>query len=180
MNLLEHEKNKTMQQVIANSAFLHRNFSENFMMFPISSKRMIVEIDPFYKFRIQYKDYYKMPSLEELTMLSNEKLYFPNDVKYVLPQNSFTPLYHKDDKYIYEIKQLSRKETRYCNELFMDRINTWLGFSSIEKIVGSVFAYYRDNAFPYKPRTDFYELYNLINEKYGSSIDIKNIARVRK
>ena len=180
MNLLEHEKNKTMQKVIAKSSYLHRNFSENFMMFPISSKRMIVEIDPFYKFRIAYKDYYDMPSLEELTMLSNEKLYYPNEAKYILPQNGIEPNYHKDDKYIYEIKHLTSKETRYCNELFLDRINTWLGFSSLEKIVGSVVAYYRDNKFPYAPRTDFYELYELINKKYDSSIDLNNIARVRK
>jgi len=59
-NLLKNEKDVNMQQVIWKTANLHHNFTENFMMFPISAKRMIVEIDPFYKFRFEYKDYLQL------------------------------------------------------------------------------------------------------------------------
>lgn len=63
-----------------------------------------------------YKNFYSMPALSFLTKLDNEKLFYPNDAVYVLPQNSaVVPNYHPDDNYVYEIKKLSRAETRYCN-----------------------------------------------------------------
>lgn len=159
---------------------LHMYFTENFMMFPISAKRMILEIDPFYKFRIEAKDIYDMPKLDYLTRLNNEKLFYPNTNKYILPQDGIPLKYHQDDLYIYEIKKLTCKETRYCNELFLDRINTWLGFSSLNKVAGSIVAYKRDNSYPYEPRVDYTELYKIINERYGLSIDIDTIKGFRR
>lgn len=173
------EKARTDEEIILiySSLQLHKCFSENFMMFPISAKRMIVEIDPFYKFRIVNKDNYPMPSLNDLTMIPNEKLFYPNTNKYVLPQIPYrSPVYHKDDLYIYEIKKLTSKETRYCNELFLDRINTWVGFVSLNKVVHSVVQYYKDNSYPYVPRVDYTELYKIINERYQVSIDLNKIA----
>lgn len=160
--------------------YLHHNFSENFMMFPISAKRMIVEIDPFYKFREAYKNYYKMPDLETLTMMPNENLFAPNTNQYVYEQTGPEIKYHPNDKYIYKIQQLTSKETRYCNELFLDRINTWVGFSSLNKVVGSLFAYKKANSYPYVPRVDYTELYKVINERYGINIDIDSIRGCRR
>ena len=141
--------------------------------FPISAKRMIVEITPFYKFRQMYKDYYSMPALSYLTKLNNERLFYPNDAIYVLPQNSaVTPNYHPDDKYVYEIKKLSRAETRYCNELFLDRINTWVGFSSLNKAVGSIVKYKKDNSYPFVPRVDYTALYKVIENRYGGNLNV--------
>ena len=65
-------------------------------------------------------------------------------------------------------------------ELFLDRINTWLGFSSLNKVAGSIVAYKRDNSYPYEPRVDYTELYKIINERYGSSIDIDTIKGFRR
>ncbi|MCQ2771829.1 MAG: DUF4238 domain-containing protein [Bacilli bacterium] len=181
LSLMERAKSDQERIAIFQSMNLHHNFTENFMMFPISAKRMIVLIDPFYKFRIAHKDYYKMPELNELTLMPNEKLFYPNDNKYVLKQSFGQPFkYHPDDLYIYEIKKLTSKETRYCNELFLDRINTWVGFSDLNKAVGSIFAYFKANKYPYIPRVDYTELYKIINERYLANIDISEIGGLRR
>ena len=67
---------------------------------------------------------------------------------------------------------LTRKETRYCNELYLDRIDIWVGFSSLIKVAGSVLAYKRDNSYPFFPRLDYTELYKIIND----SIDVDSIG----
>lgn len=180
-SLMKKARDDNERNVIGQTIYLHSCFSENFMMFPISAKRMIVEIDPFFKFRIFNAQNYNMPTLEELTMIPNEDLFYPNDVKYVYTQQPYKPLkYHQDDLYIYEIKKLSNNETRYCNELFLDRINTWVGFTSLNKVVGSIVAYKRANSYPLFPRVDYTELYKIINERYGSSIDINTIRGFRR
>ena len=178
--LLLNEKDDVMKINIYRNMHMHRNFSENFMMFPISAKRMIVEIDPFYKFRIAFKDRYKMPALDELTEMVNEELFYPNENKYVLPQDGLEgPKYHQDDKYIYKIKKLTSKETRYCNELFLDRINTYVGFSSLNKVVGSLIKYKNSNSYPFIPRVDYTELYELVNERYQANINLATIQKLR-
>ena len=178
--LLANEKDDMMKINIFRNMYMHRNFTENFMMFPISAKRMIVEIDPFFKFRIAFKNKYKMPPLEELTEMANEELFFPNENKYVLPQDSLEgPRYHPDDRYIYKIKKLSSKETRYCNELFLDRINTYVAFSSLSKVVGSLIKYKNSNSYPFIPRVDYTELYELINKKYQGNINLATIQKLR-
>lgn len=180
-SLMKKARDDNERNVIYQTIYLHRCFSENFMMFPISAKRMIVEIDPFFKFRILNAQDYNMPTLEELTMIPNEDLFYPNDVKYVYTQQPYKPhKFHPNDLYIYDIKKLSNKETRYCNELFLDRINTWLGFTSLNKVVGSFVAYKRANSYPFVPRVDYTELYKIINERYGSSIDINTIRGFRR
>ena len=175
LDVLKNESDYDYKMMIVKNMMMHRNFTENFMMFPISAKRMIVEIDPFYKFRISAKDRYNMPDLNYLTNLCNENLFYPNSNKYILPQDGIDLKYHADDLYIYEIKKLTSKETRYCNELFLDRINTWVGFSSLNKAVGSILAYKKDNSYPYVPRVDYTELYKIINERYGESVDTDTI-----
>ena len=172
MKLFELEKDERMRQEIYKQLNFVMSFHENFEMFPISAKRMIVEIAPFYKFRQAYKDIYPMPKLADLTELVNEKLYAPNENKYVYPQIDVIPKYHENDKYIYRIKKLTREETRYCNALFLDRINTTLGFSSLNKAVGSIVKYKILNSFPYAPRVDYSSLYKIINEKYQASLSI--------
>lgn len=172
MQLFQLEKDERMRQEIYKQLNFVMSFHENFEMFPISAKRMIVEIAPFYKFRQAYKNFYPMPKLEDLTELVNEKLYAPNENKYVYPQTDVILKYHENDKYIYSIKQLSRDETRYCNALFLDRINTTLGFSSLNKAVGSIVRYKILNSFPYVPRIDYSALFKIINERYQASLSI--------
>lgn len=172
VDLFQAEKNEMMRQEIYKQLNFVKSFHENFQMFPISAKRMIVEIAPFYKFRYAYKSVYPMPKLENLTALVNEELYAPNENKYIYPQISIVPKYHQGDRYIYSIKQLTRDETRYCNALFLDRINTTLGFSSLNKVVGSIIRYKILNSFPYIPRVDYSPLYKIINERYQANLSI--------
>lgn len=166
LSLFHKEKNEEMKLEIWKQIIFVKSFHENFQMFPISAKRMIVEIAPFYKFRYTYKDFYSMPKLEGLTELVNERLYEPNEARYFYEQTDIYPKYHNDDKYIYKIKQLMREETQYCNALFLDRINTTLGFASLEKAVESLLLYRKLNALPYVPRVNYSGLYKTINERY--------------
>lgn len=172
IDLLTKEKAKHTQMQIAKCMNSTTSFHENFQMFPISAKRMIVLIAPFYKFRQVFKEIYKMPELNTLTCLTNENLYAPNRNYCVLPQDGLNANYHTDDKYIYDIKRLSRDETRYCNSLFMDRINTYLGFSSLSKAVGSIIKYKKLNDPPYVPRNDYTNLYKIIQERYRGSLNV--------
>ena len=165
-SLLSHESDPTMQRVIMNNLLMHHCFTENFMMFPISARRMIVEIDPFYKFRQMYAGRYLMPPLSSLTVLNNENLFFPNDVRYKLPQDGLQLKYHPDDRYVYQIKKLTDRETQYCNALFLDRIDTYCGFSSLDKAVQSILYYKKLNEPPYTPRIDYSGLYKIIEERY--------------
>lgn len=155
----------SINQLIYNTC----NFTENFMMFPISSKRMIVLICPFYKHRWNYKSLgYKVPELNTLTVIPNESLFEPNSNKYVLPQTPGKPFkYHEDDRYIYKIKQLTSDEIQYCNALFMDRIDTYLGFPSLDSAVGSIMKYKKLNEYPYIPRVDYTQLYKIIRDRYS-------------
>ncbi|MCI8471967.1 MAG: DUF4238 domain-containing protein [Clostridiales bacterium] len=150
------------------------SFSENFQMFPISSKRMIVLILPFFKFRYFMKTSGKtIPWLSDLTMIPNEPLFEPNRNYYVsppIPGKGYQ--YHDDDKYIYDIKTLNADEIRYSNALFMDRIDTYLGFSSLDHAVGSIIKYKKLNDPPYVSRVDYTELYKIIQKRYLGSLNI--------
>lgn len=181
IHLFENAKDDITKKLILRQIDMHHCFTENFMMFPISAKRMIVEIDPFYKFRVMYKNYFDMPKLEDLTMIPSEDLFYPNDCRYVKTQIPLSaPIYDPGDRYIYKIKKLNKKETRYCNALFLDRINTWVGFSSLNKAVNSIFQYKKVNSYPFVPRVDYTELYKIINERYNSNIDINTIRGFRR
>lgn len=169
-NLFQSENDEIIKQNLQMQMTFITSFHENFQMFPISAKRMIVLIAPFYKFRHVYKNRYLMPKLETLTALVNEDLFLPNDVDYINHQDGNNFKYHPDDKYVYKIKYLTRGETRYCNALFLDRINTILGFSSLDKIVGSVLLYKRLNKYPYISRVNYNCLYRIINERYQGSL----------
>lgn len=172
--LLDYSTNEIEKSDIARVIYSTCNFSENFMMFPISAKRMIVLICPFYEYRYICKLTGKeVPNLEQLTVIPNESLFEPNRSKYVLPQTLGKPYnYHEDDRDIYNIKQLTNDEVRYCNSLFMDRIDTYLGFSSLDHAVGSIIKYKKLNDPPYVPRVDYSELYKIIQKRYLGSLNV--------
>lgn len=174
LNLASRESDPYFRQVLARYMGMNTHFHENFQMFPISAKRMIVLIAPFYKFRRELAYRYQMPSLDYLTCLTNENLYEPNTVEYYLeqPTDSIKWVYHEKDKYIYQIKKLNGEEVRYCNALFMDRVHTYLGFSSLNKAVRSVVLYKRLNEYPYIPRVDYTNLYKIIEKRYLGSLNI--------
>ncbi len=170
MSLLESVEDDAEKTNLLNAMGAMSNFTENFMMFPISAKRMIVLICPFYKYRYFRKHLSgdDVIPLNELTVIPNEKLFEPNR-NYYQATKSFinTGEYHEGDRYIYDIKRLSRDEIRYCNALFMDRIDTYLGFSSLDHALGSILKYKKLNAPPYTPRVKYDNLYKIIKERYS-------------
>ena len=172
--LLESTNDKSERESLSKLLNTVTSFSENFQMFPISSKRMIVLISPFFKFRYFRKSLgVPVPNLSDLTVIPNEKLFEPNRNHYVLPQMPNQGYqYHGDDKYIYDVKVLTTDEIRYCNALFMDRIDTHLGFSSLNHAVGSIVKYKKLNDPPYVPRVDYTKLYQIIEKRYLGNLNI--------
>ena len=172
--LLESTNGKSERDNLLNLLDTVTNFSENFQMFPISSKRMIVLISPFFKFRHFMKSSgVPVPNLSDLTVIPNEKLFEPNRNHYVLPQMPNKGYqYHEEDKYIYDVKVLTTDEMRYCNALFLDRIDTHLGFSSLNHAVGSIVKYKKLNDPPYVPRVDYTKLYQIIEKRYLGNLNI--------
>ena len=171
--LLKSTNDKSEYKNLSNLLYTVTNFSENFQMFPISSKRMIVLISPFFKFRYFMKSSgISVPDLRDLTVIPNEKLFEPNRNHYVLPQMPNKGYqYHEDDKYIYDVKVLTTDEIRYCNALFMDRIDTHLGFSSLNHAVGSIVRYKKLNEPLYVPRVDYTKLYQIIEKRYLGNLN---------
>lgn len=172
--LLESTNDINERENLSNLLYTVTNFSENFQMFPISSKRMIVLISPFFKFRYFRKSLgVPVPNLSDLTVIPNEKLFEPNRNHYVLPQMPNRGYqHHEEDKYIYDVKVLTTDEIRYCNALFMDRIDTHLGFSSLNHAVGSIVKYKKLNDPPYVPRVDYTKLYQIIEKRYLGNLNI--------
>lgn len=172
--LLKLTEDESERENLSNLLYAVTNFSENFQMFPISSKRMIVLISPFFKFRYFMKlSGIPVPNLSDLTVIPNEKLFEPNRNHYVLPQMPNKGYqYHEEDKYIYDVKVLTPDEIRYCNALFMDRIDTHLGFSSLDHAVGSIVKYKKLNDPPYVPRVDYTKLYQIIEKRYLGNLNI--------
>ena len=172
--LLESTNDKSERESLSKLLNTVKSFSENFQMFPISSKRMIVLISPFFKFRYFMKSSgVPVPDLCDLTVIPNEKLFEPNRNHYVLPQMPNRGYqHHEEDKYIYDVKVLTTDEIRYCNALFMDRIDTHLGFSSLDHAVGSIVKYKKLNDPPYVPRVDYTKLYQIIEKRYLGNLNI--------
>lgn len=165
-NYLEKSTSKNEQFLLMNNLEMCSHFHENFQMFPISSNRMIVLISPYFK--LYYTNQYKnLPSLSELSYFNNDKLFLPNDVNYKKEQTGLTHTYDEKDEYIYEIKELTTQEVQYCNALFMDRIDTHLGFSSLNNAVKSILKYKKLNSYPYTPRVNYDKLYQIINDRYN-------------
>lgn len=171
--LLESTNDKSERESLSKLLNTVTSFSENFQMFPISSKRMIVLISPFFKFRYFRKSLgVPVPNLSDLTVIPNEKLFEPNRNHYVLPQMPNRGYqHHEEDKYIYDVKVLTTDEIRYCNALFMDRIDTHLGFSSLNHAVGSIVKYKKLNDPPYVPRVDYTKLYQIIEKRYLGNLN---------
>jgi hypothetical protein len=160
-NGLSEKYTATLVNQLINQTYFH----ENFMMFPLSAERMIVFVNPFFKFRTDLRDHgTKVPSLNEFTKIPDEDLFEPNEVEYKMVQSGFVHSFSDDDKYIYHPHKLSGFETRYCNALFMDRIYHYLGFSSLEKVKRSTKLYHDLNE-GYVPRVDYTSLYNLLDIK---------------
>lgn len=136
-------------------------FHENFMMFPISSKRMIVLINPFFKILDVLKKLgVPYPDLNNYTKIEDETLFAPNESKRLMtdPEEEKKP----DDIFIYRPVKMSQSDCQYCNALLMDRVHTWLGFNDLEKAKRSVLRYKKENE-GHVPRNNYDVLYHIIS-----------------
>lgn len=174
------KKIETMQKLISQDTFadLHYTelllrttagmvpFIENFMMFPLSAHRMVVLVNPFFKFwAIARLRKIAMPSLAAYTTFPDEKLFAPNESHFVFAQRNFLKVqYDPGDSYVYHPVHLSGSETRRCNAFFMDQIYDLLAFSSLEKVRRSI-KYYRSSEKKFVPRVDYSALYKIIGLK---------------
>lgn len=155
-------------------------FHENFMMFPISARRMIVTISPFFrvicnmrkafnlaKGKLEKKGRY-VPKIElhlpYYTKMNRWKLFEPNDAKYVHGWEAATGPEQKhdpNDLYIYKPVRLTAEEVEYCNGLFIDRIGKHIGFSNLDNVYRSILSYKK-----YYQRNNYSKLYEIIEQKY--------------
>ncbi len=115
-------------------------FLENFCMFPISSKRMIVLINPFFKYVLTNTQMFPWNALNITTAMPDERLFTPNE------NLCRTTGKHKEEcEYIYRPVELYPDQVMYCNALFLDRVENWVGFNSMKKMKRSILYYMSDN-----------------------------------
>lgn len=150
-----------------NHVFVYQFMHENFMMFPLSGKRLLVLIHPYFKYVQDLKQYGvdDFPKLSTITHLPNEKLFAPNESVYSAYKNG-NPIFAKDNIYRYKPVLLADEEVRYCNALFMDRVFNWLGFNSLKNARKSILKYKRLNK-GFIPRNNYDALYEIIWKRFG-------------
>ena len=158
-------KLRSVRQILA----WQYQFNETFFMFPLSAKRMIVLINPFFK---EYQASYELlkdllPPLSYFTNMDDMRLYQPNQSEKMITDNSPRSL---KDKYTYVPIELKPKEIKYCNCLLLDRIHTWLGFGSMECVYQSILEYEKE---PYA-RNDYTNLYRLAHEYANAKKDARS------
>ena len=129
-------------------------FHENFQMFSISKNRMIVLISPFFKFLKMSKLNY---DIANLTNIADWRLFEPNACNYIEPNKC-----SDEDIFEYKIAKLTYAEILYCNSLFLDRINSFVGFSNTDAIRDSLLMYYKLTHTGLTARVNYDELMTII------------------
>ena len=133
------------------------DFNENFMMFHLSPKRMVVLVSPYFQF------FNSCPNL----LISRSMADYSNmDIRCFStnrrdPPANLENIYDKNTRYIYSPVKLKQSEVEYCNVLWMDRAYNWVASSSFMNIRRSVARYKVEAAGYY--RNDYTELYNELN-----------------
>lgn len=133
----ETEKDPHRRKLYKELLFAQFNFHENFYMFSISKNRMIVIINPFFRL---YDKAEKMPEPDIWPTVIDRSLYAKNRAQ-ILPTAFGKRIFRDGDLFWYRVLPMSLKDLRWVNMLMLDRIDTIVGFSDIEKIVDSVCDY---------------------------------------
>ncbi len=113
-------------------------FPENFYMFPLSKRRMIVTVNPFFRL-YDKKEKFTRPSIWP-THIENKRLFEKNESPNVLVLLG-KPVYKDDDEFIYTVQSISDKDAEWVNMLMLDRVDTIMGFDSFDRIRRSVKRY---------------------------------------
>ena len=128
------DKREIYKQILQNQFSFH----ENFYMFPLSKKRMIVIINPFFRL-YDKKEKFTRPSIWP-SHIENKRLFEKNvspNVRVLLGK----PLYKDDDEFTYTIQNISDNDAEWVNMLMLDRVDTFMGFDSFDRIKNSVKRY---------------------------------------
>ena len=128
------DKREVYRQILQNQF----TFPENFYMFPISKKRMIVIINPFFRL-YDKKEKFTRPSIWP-THIENKRL-FEKNISPNLMILLGKPMYKDDDEFTYTIQSISDKDAEWVNMLMLDRIDSLLGYDSFDRIENSVKRY---------------------------------------
>ena len=131
------EKDPHRRKLYEELLFAQFNFHENFYMFSISKNRMIVIINPFFRL---YDKAEKMPKPDIWPTEIDKSLYAKNRAQ-ILPTAFGKRIFRDSDLFWYRVLPMSLEDLRWVNMLMLDRIDTIVGFSDIEKIVDSVCDY---------------------------------------
>ena len=133
----ETEKDPHRRKLYEELLFAQFNFHENFYMFSISKNRMIVIINPFFRL---FDKAEKMPEPDIWPTVIDRSLYAKNRAQ-ILPTAFGKRIFRDSDLFWYRVLPMSLEDLRWVNMLMLDRIDTIVGFSDIEKIVDSVCDY---------------------------------------
>ena len=135
-----------------------QNFHENFYMFSISKNRMIVIINPFFRL---YTKREKFPEPDIWPSQIKDKGLFEKNISPKLPVIYGKPVFKDTDLFRYKVHSMKHEDIILVNMLMLDRIDTFLGFTSEKNIHESVNAYmewYKQRNIP--PRNDYSSLLN--------------------
>lgn len=152
--------NTIFQRKYAELLYQQTNFHENFYMFSISKHRMLVVINPFFRLYCK-KEKYPTPTIWP-SKINDRRLFEKNDADKLIGFQG-KPILSDNDTFRYKVQSMKHEDVIWVNMLMLDRIDTLLGFTSLEDIAESVRAYdnwYKEHNLP--PRKDYSALIELL------------------
>ena len=154
--------NTIFQRKYVELLYQQTNFHENFYMFSISKHRMLVVINPFFRLYCK-KEKYPQPTIWP-SMIKDRRLFEKNDADKLIGFQG-KPITSDSDTFRYKVQSMKHEDVIWVNMLMLDRIDTLLGFTSLEDIEESVRAYdnwYKEHELP--PRKDYSKLIELFDK----------------
>ena len=152
--------NTLFKQKYAELLYQQTNFHENFYMFSISKHRMLVVINPFFRLYCK-KEKYPTPTIWP-SKIKDRRLFEKNDADKLIGFQG-KAITSDSDTFRYKVQSMKHEDVIWVNMLMLDRIDTLLGFTSLEDISDSVRAYdtwYKEHNLP--PRKDYSALIELL------------------
>lgn len=144
--LLEKQCPFDIAESCSKTLLINNFMRKNFIVFPISSKKSIVLINYFFKFK--YTDLENSNSKnalkyeDNLTFMKNKKLFQDSKTNYVLSKDeSGKQQFDENDKFVYESIVLSNEEITYLNLLSILQSTSMFAFEHIEQIIGSLYLF---------------------------------------
>ena len=153
-------------------------FWDNLLLFPVSSKRIIVLINPFFKcvhneFNQIVSEYKSFPDIQDTCDCLQERFLWPITNIYrkelTAPnQNEYTGIgYLESDRFTYHPEKLKPDELHYLNVLIMSQTCQWLGFSKAEEILPSL-RFCRERVGKLVENDPYLELLEIVERKVGN------------